>query len=73
MTEVPKENRQEVAAIRQQTTWSSPNDPLEEIRADLDQYKKLRSSFPDLSDAELAHRMAITPRQLKTILKHLEK
>lgn len=75
MTEkpAPKENRLEAAAIKQQTTWASSNDPLHDIAADLDQFKRLRFTFPDLSNDELAHRMAITPRQLKIILKHLEK
>jgi len=74
MTEKPqKENRLEAQAIAQQTTWASTNDPLHDINSDLTQYLALRKSFPDLSDDELAHRMAITKRQLKTIKKNLEK
>ena len=41
------------------------------IEEDLKQFKRLRAAYPDLSDSELAHRLVISPKQLKVIKKYL--
>lgn len=41
------------------------------VEEDLKQFKRLRIAYPDLSDSDLAHRLVISPKQLKTIKKYL--
>ena len=45
----------------------------DDLRSLLAQYTKLRASFPDLSDDEMAHRMVLNRRQTKRMRQLLEK
>lgn len=45
----------------------------DEALSEVEQFAKLREAFPDLTDQEIAHRMAADVKQVKKLKKLLEK
>jgi DNA-binding transcriptional regulator WhiA len=58
------QSRLELAEIRDSYLRNS-------VEEDLKQFKRLRIAFPDLTDEELAHRLAMPMKQLRKVRKLL--
>ncbi len=41
------------------------------VEADINQFRRLRETYPDLSDSDLAHRLVMTKKQLARVRKLL--